>query len=108
LLLGLSPAFPVTLVILVGIGASSILFQTANQSLLLMLSDFEYHGRLQGLVLLGFSGFGIAALPLGILADSIGLRQTLAIMGVVSVLIVFAVALRGRKHTVLRVARDFG
>ena len=45
-LLGLSPAFPVTLVILVGIGASSLLFQTANQSLLLMLSDFEYHGRL--------------------------------------------------------------
>lgn len=108
LLLGLSPAFPVTLVILVGIGASSLLFQTANQSLLLMLSDFEYHGRLQGLVMLGFSGFGIAALPLGILADAIGLRQTLAIMGVVSVVIVFAVALRGRKHTVLRVARDFG
>ena len=108
LLLGLSPAFPVTLVILVGIGASSLLFQTANQSLLLMLSDFEYHGRLQGLVMLGFSGFGIAALPLGILADAIGLRQTLAIMGVVSALIVFAVALRGRKHTVLRVARDFG
>ena len=108
LLLGLSPAFPVTLVILVGIGASSLLFQTANQSLLLMLSDFEYHGRLQGLVMLGFSGFGIAALPLGILADSIGLRQTLGIMGVVCAFIVGVVAIRGRKHTVLRVARDFG
>ena len=96
------------MIVLAGIGASSLLFQTANQSLLLMLSDFEYHGRLQGLVMLGFSGFGIAALPLGVLADSIGLRQTLVIMGVVSALIMVAVAVRGRRHTVLSVARDFG
>ena len=107
-LLGLAPVFPVALIVLVGIGASSLLFQTANQSLLLTLSDFEYHGRLQGLVMLGFSGFGIAALPLGVLADSIGLRQTLVIMGVVSALIMVAVAVRGRRHTVLSVARDFG
>ncbi len=107
-LLGLAPAFPLALIVLAGIGASSLLFQTANQSLLLTLSDFEYHGRLQGLVMLGFSGFGIAALPLGVLADSIGLRQTLVIMGVVSALIMVAVALRGRRHTVLSVARDFG
>jgi MFS family permease len=107
-LLGLSPVFPVALVVLLGIGASSLLFQTSDQSLLLMLSDFEYHGRLQGLVFLGFSGFGIAALPLGILADTIGLRVTLVIMGTVVSLLVLMIAARGRRHTVLRVARDFG
>jgi MFS family permease len=107
-LLGLSPTFGVALLVLAAVGACGLLFQTSNQSLLLILSDFEYHGRVQGLLMLGFSGLGIAALPLGILADSIGLRQTLVLMGVASMLIVIFVALRGRRHTVLRIAGDFG
>ena len=107
-MLGLAPVFVVALVILPLIGAGSILFQTSNQSLLLMLSDFDYHGRLQGLVMLGFSGFGIAALPLGILADAIGLRPTLVAMGVVSVAIVVLVRLRGAEDRALLAARDLG
>ena len=43
-----------------------------NNSLVLALSDFEYHGRIQSLMLLSFSGFGMAALPLGALADASG------------------------------------
>ena len=56
---------------------------------MLRLSPIEYHGRLQSLVILGFSGFGLAALPLGIVADAVGLRATLAGMGVV-VLVIMA------------------
>jgi predicted MFS family arabinose efflux permease len=108
LCLGAAPAFGVALVILPCIGAGSILFQTSNQSLLLMLSDFDYHGRLQGLVMLGFSGFGIAALPLGILADAIGLRPTLIAMGAVSVAIVVIVAMRGGEDRAQFAVRDLG
>jgi MFS family permease len=107
-LLGLSPTYPAALVVLFAIGATALLFQTANQSLLLMLSDFEYHGRLQGIVMLSFSGFGIAALPLGILADAIGIRQTLVLMGVASFAIIAVVGLRGRGRSMIPVARDFG
>ena len=64
-------------------GAGSLWFQTTNQSLLLSIGSFEYHGRIQSLVMLGFSGFGIAALPIGAVADAIGLRTTFAVMGVV-------------------------
>ena len=53
-----------------------------NNSLVLALSDLEYHGRVQSLMMLSFSGFGMAALPLGALADEIGLRVTFAWMGV--------------------------
>ena len=53
-----------------------------NNSLVLALSDLEYHGRVQSLMMLSFSGFGMAALPLGALADQIGLRETLALMGI--------------------------
>ncbi|MFO1536996.1 MAG: MFS transporter [Actinomycetota bacterium] len=105
--LGVTPVFAVGLVVLPAIGAASLMFQTSNQSLLLMLSDFDYHGRLQGLVMLGFSGFGIAALPLGILADAIGLRPTLAGMGLISAAIVGWAALAGRREPAF-VERDIG
>ena len=57
------------------------MFQTTTQSLMLTLSDIEYHGRMQSMVVLGFSGFGLAALPLGLLADAVTLEVTLALMG---------------------------
>lgn len=106
--LGLAPVFVVALATLPFIGAGSILFQTANQSLLLMLSAFDYHGRLQGVVMLGFSGFGIAALPLGILADAIGLRPTLVMMGLFSTLVVAWTGVRGKADRALIAARDLG
>lgn len=81
--LGLASSFAVALVALVGVGASGLVFQTSTQSLMLRLSALEYHGRLQSLVILGFSGFGLAALPLGLLADAVSLRFTLVAMGVV-------------------------
>jgi hypothetical protein len=44
---------------------------------------------MQSLVQLGYSFFGVAALPSGILADSIGLRKTLVFMGIVVICIGF-------------------
>jgi fucose permease len=72
-----------------------------NNSLVLALSDLEFHGRVQSLMMLSFSGFGMAALPLGALADRIGLRETLASMGVtvVATMVVFlAVSRRTRQR----------
>ena len=83
LALGAAPHFFLALAILAVAGAGSLWFQTTNQSLLLSIGSFEYHCRIQSLVMLGFSGFGIAALPIGAVADAIGLRTTFAVMGVV-------------------------
>lgn len=80
--LGLAPTFPLALLALLLVGAGGLIFQTTSQSLLLALSDFEYHGRMQSMVILGFSGFGLAALPLGLAADAITLRLTMVLMGV--------------------------
>lgn len=92
--MAVAPTFWVTVAILVVVGGSLLAFQTSNQALLMSLSDMEFHGRIQGLVMLSFGAFGIAALPLGVLADVIGLRWTLAGMAtlVVAVMAVFAVA----------------
>lgn len=95
--LGTMPAFVLAVVAIMFVGGFSLTFQTMTNSLLLSLSDFEYHGRIQSLVMLGFSGFGIAALPLGALADTIGLRATFVAMGVV-VLVVMGLFIARRRR----------
>ena len=72
LFLAVSPSFAIALIAVAAVGAASSAFQSMNNSLVLGLSDFEYHGRIQSLMMLSFSGFGMAALPLGALADASG------------------------------------
>ncbi len=66
------------------LGAAVAAFQSMNATLVLANAEPAYHGRMQSLLQLGFSAFGLAGLPLGLLADLIGLRPTLAVMGVVA------------------------
>jgi len=80
-LLGVMPSYPLALLAIFAIGAAGSAFQSLNNTLVLSLSPLEYHGRIQSLMMLSFSGFGMAALPLGILADAIGVRATLVVMG---------------------------
>ncbi len=106
--LGLSPTFPLALLALFIIGACGLTFQTTSQSLVLTMSSFEYHGRLQSMVVLGFSGFGLAALPLGLLADAVTLRLTLVLMGIAVLAIVAAFAAVRRRHTTVAVVVELG
>jgi predicted MFS family arabinose efflux permease len=84
ILLAIAPTFALALLASVVIGGAASGFQAVNNSLVLGLSSREYHGRMQSLMMLSFSGFGMAALPLGIIADVIGLRPTLFAMGVIT------------------------
>ncbi|HWL43631.1 MAG TPA: MFS transporter [Ilumatobacter sp.] len=92
--LGIAPTFATALVALVVLGGAGLIFQTASQALMLKLSAFEYHGRMQSFVIIGFSGFGLAALPLGLLADATSVDLTLVAMGmcVLAMTVVFAAA----------------
>ena len=85
------PNFYAALAVMAVVGAASSVFQALNNSLLLTSTPVEYHGRVQSLLMLSFSGFAIAALPIGIVADAVGIRATLAGMGIL-VLAVMAVA----------------
>ena len=81
--LGLAHTFWLALVVLVLVGATALVFQTTTMSLMLSLSDVEFHGRLQSMVVLGFSGFGLAALPFALPADAWSLRGVLVATGLV-------------------------
>ncbi len=81
-LMAYAPSYGLALIAVFVVGAASSAFQAMNNSLMLSLTELEYHGRVQSLMMLSWGGFGMAALPLGTLADQIGLRDTIAITGV--------------------------
>ncbi len=100
--LGLSPSVAWAVVVVFATGAANAAFQALNNSLVLLRADEAYHGRVQSLLMLGFSAFGIFAAPLGALADAIGLRTTLVIMGSSSVVVA------GALHLVIRRSERVG
>lgn len=81
------PVFAAALAMFTLVGASSSAFQATNNSLLLTSAPLEYHGRVQSLLLFSYSGFAIVTLPIGIVADSVGIRTTLVGMGALVVVV---------------------
>jgi MFS family permease len=106
--LSLAPSYAVALVVMPFVGVGSVLFLTSGQALIMTLSDLDYHGRMQGVLMIGITGWGLAALPLGMVADRIGLRATLIAMGVVAVVASANAALRASKDRTLLATRDLG
>ncbi len=99
--LAVAPSYWIAAVMVAGVGAASAGFQAMNNSLVLTLSELEYHGRVQSLMMLSFSGFGMAALPLGLLADQIGLRKMTAGMGaavILSMAVYLVISRRARRR----------
>ena len=77
-----APQYWMAVVVMVLVGGGSAAFQALNNSLALTIADVEYHGRVQSLIMLSFTGFGLASLPLGKLADVFGIRPVMSLMGV--------------------------
>jgi len=78
----LMPNFYAALGAMFLLGGSMSAFQSLNGSLILSSADMEFHGRVQSLIMLSYSAFGLAALPFGIIADNAGLRETMVAMGI--------------------------
>ncbi len=79
---GFSPSFWIVGVnmFLLGFGAGG--FQTLNGAIVSHITEPAYFGRVVSLTFLAFAAFGVVALPIGVLADAIGERATLAALGV--------------------------
>ena len=72
-----------------GAGASSGGFQVLNAAVIARRVEPMYIGRVMSLTLLAFAGFGLMALPYGVLADAVGERATLLAMGVLVLVLSF-------------------
>ncbi|MFT7649482.1 MAG: MFS family permease [Candidatus Poriferisodalaceae bacterium] len=100
--LGVAPNLWWGLAISLPLGGASAAFQSMNGTLILALAEPAYHGRMQSLLQLGFSMFGIFAYPIGRLADAWDLRSTLVTMGVLTTAVVAASVLVPRELRQLR------
>jgi MFS family permease len=99
--LGLSPVYLLGVAIVVLVGAGTTGYQSLSNTIALNMTDDSHQGRVQSLMMLSFAGFGIAAAPLGFVAEAIGLRQTIGLMGAVTLATVVAYALLERRVQVL-------
>jgi MFS family permease len=85
ILFGLSPSFLAAFGVIVLVGLATTTYQSLSNTLALGLADDQHQGRVQSLMQLSFAGFGMAAAPLGFLAERIGLRQVIVLMGSVAI-----------------------
>ena len=85
ILLGLAPTIVVAFLIVVFIGGCTTAYQSMSNTLALPQTDGQMQGRVQSLMQLSFAGFGIAAAPIGALAEVIGLRQAFMLMGAITI-----------------------
>jgi MFS family permease len=72
------------------LGAASGGFQTLASTVVIHATESAYIGRVMALTMMAFAGFGVMGLPIGWLADAIGVRGALlamaaAVAGVVAV-----------------------
>jgi MFS family permease len=96
ILLASTANFVAGLIAIVLVGALASAFQSLNNSLTMSMSEPEYHGRVQSISMLSWSLFGLFALPVGIVADRIGIRETLALQGGIVIVTVTALQLMRR------------
>lgn len=84
-----APSLRAVTVAMFFVGAGSGGFQSLNAAVIARQTEPAYIGRVMSLAILAFAGFGLMALPYGLLADWIGEQQTvLAMSGVVLTLCV--------------------
>lgn len=101
-----APSLWSALVTMFAVGVGTGGFQTLNGAVILKLTDVAYYGRVMSLTMLAFAGFGLMALPIGVVADLAGERAILAIMGATVVGIVAVLsAVMAKVDAAARLAR---
>lgn len=99
--LGIAPSFVFGLVMMVFVGGLASAFQSLNNSLTMSFTDGQFHGRVQSISMLSWSLFGLVALPIGIVADHIGIQETLMLQGGAVVILVVVLQMMGRTESVI-------
>ena len=89
-LLSIAPGFLTALGIAVVVGVGSSGFQMLNNVNLMQRADPRFFGRVMAVTMMAFGVNNIAAYPVGVLADGIGERATMAFLAALCLAIVAA------------------
>ena len=92
--LALAPSYAAAAAAMFVIGCGFGGFMTLNGAVIVRTCEPGFFGRVMSLTMLAFAGFGLMGLPIGLLADAIGERSALALMGgsVCTIVALFAFA----------------
>jgi MFS family permease len=98
LALAAAPSFELACLAVVLVGVTGGGFQSLNGAVVVNECDPAYLGRMMSLTMLAFAGFGLMGLPVGLLADALGERGALAVMGVALLAIALPCTLGLARH----------
>ena len=93
-LLATASSYAMALVAMIVFGPGLTGFMLTSSALLMANTERAYYGRVMSLTLIAFGLQGTLALPIGVLADAIGERETLALEG--SLVLAMTVIAHGR------------
>ena len=82
-LLAVAPSFTVAIIAMLIFGPAISGFMLTNNALVMGATDPAFYGRVMALTMIAFGAQGVMALPLGVIADAIGERETLLLEGAV-------------------------
>jgi predicted MFS family arabinose efflux permease len=88
MLMSVAPSFLVACAVMLALGAGTGMFQMLNNALAMRESEQAYFGRVMALTMLAWGFNGLVGLPIGVVADHIGERHTLFIMGTAVITVV--------------------
>lgn len=92
-LVAIAPGYGLAMVAAIPLGIGRSGFMLVDNALLMSHADPAYHGRVMSLAMMGFGSQSLLAPAWGALADAIGVRQTLGVVGAVAAGITVAVGL---------------
>lgn len=87
-LLSFASTYPLVILAAVPIGVGRSGFMLVDSALLLSSADPPYYGRVMSLAMMAFGSQALLAPVWGLLADTIGVRETLGVVGIVAAVIV--------------------
>ena len=99
----LAPSYAAVVVAMIGVGAGSGGFQSLNSAVIVRETEPAFFGRVSSLSTLAFAGFGLMGLPVGLLADAIGERGALGLMGALVCVVAVVLSARLQSPSVSRV-----
>jgi MFS family permease len=98
LVLAWVPNFPAAVAAMLLLGVTTGGFQTLSGAVVIRETEPVFVGRVMSLTMMAFGGFGLMALPVGLLGDQIGERATLTVLGVLVVAVVLSLRLVLVRH----------
>ena len=87
------------LIAILFLGLTLTTFQTLNMTMVMAAADEQYYGRINSMMMVTFSSMPVMAIPLGLLADSIGVVNLFMVQGVVVIVTLIVIAMMNLGYT---------